>query len=115
MSDEFVLIETNLIPQLTTVRFYEETWVTLRGKHSEFTAESQKKDIVNAVRIPTEVYDSKTRPGKSFVFVDRKSTYMGNALVVPVSVVEGTSGRVQTAYYRGTAYNSPLLWKTKDE
>lgn len=114
MDDDYEEIETGVIPQVTVVRFYEETWQGLQEKHPEFASTEQRVDIKNAIMFPTEVYDSRTAPGLSFVFVDHKSTHLGNALVVPVRIVESTSARVQTAYYRGSPYAGTLLWPVKD-
>ena len=115
MDDDYEDIETGIIPHVTVVRFYNETWLEIQDKHTEFISTEQRIDIRNAVMFPTEVHSSRTAPGLSFVFVDRKSTHLGNALVVPVRVVENTSARVQTAYYRGSPFApDTLLWPVKD-
>jgi hypothetical protein len=114
VDDDYEEIRTNVIPQVEIVRFYKATWHELQEKHPEFASTDQRVDIKNAILFPTEVYNSRTAPGLSFVFVDHKSTHLGNALVVPVRVVENTSARVQTAYYRGSPYAATLLWPVKD-
>jgi hypothetical protein len=114
VNDDYEEITTDIIPQVTLVRFYSETWTELQQKHPEFASTEQRRDIKNAIMSPTAVYDSRTAPGMSFVFVDHKSTHLGNALVVPVRIVESTSARVQTAYYRGSPYAEVPLWPVKD-
>ena len=74
-----------------------------------------EQGVLQAVQSPSQVFVSETKPEKGFVFASENVTYMGNPLYVPVMRVEGSSGRVATAYFSSTPYRGDLLWEQDDD
>lgn len=109
----FILIETTAIPEVSQVRFYEETVPHIVSEHPEFAGElpSVIGAISSTVAEPTAVYHSRTTPGRSFVYSSEGNTRQGAPIYVVVRVVESTSGRVQTAYFSSGGNVGNLAWR----
>jgi hypothetical protein len=94
-----------------TVRLYEETIVYIIEGNPEvpFGLPSFTHAISGAITLPTHVEKSY---GSSYVFVDSESTNAsGDPLRVPVKLVEGTSGRVTTAFFATTRGPREIIWR----
>jgi hypothetical protein len=102
--DSFRIIKTTAIPDITEVRYYDETIDHIREQHTELTNYFPSFDhaICDAIENPTHVYKTNTSPQSSgFRYTSTRSTYEGNPLVVIVKPIETTSGVVKTAYFAG--------------
>jgi hypothetical protein len=109
------IIETNVLPEMTHVRLYEETIDHVREEHPEIPAElpSILDAVTNAVQRPTHVERSYSN---SVVFVDSDSTDgSGNPLRVPLKHVQEKSGRVKTFYFASTEDDPEIIWRRDDE
>jgi hypothetical protein len=115
--DPFIIIPTTAISQVGEVRLYEQQLKVLLEKHPELALPFQtpRESISNTVAQPTHVYESATNPGGSFIYISTRNTYENNPLVVPIKVIDGTSGRVQTAYYSERTGGGALLWSDSNE
>ena len=115
MSD-YRIIQTQVLPQITEVRLYDETSEHVVASHPEIPAAlpgmpMMIEAVAKALREPTLVEPS--RPG-AYVFVDGETTnHGGDPLRIPVKVVEGTSAVVKTFYFGTTSAPRPPIW-TKD-
>lgn len=102
--DSFRVIKTTAIPNITEVRYYDETIEHIRKQHAEFSSYFPSLDhaICDAIQNPTHVYQANTSPQSSgFRYVSSSTTYDGNSLVVIVKPIATTSGLVKTAYFTG--------------
>jgi hypothetical protein len=99
-SGDYKVLTTNAIPQLTEVRFYEETWIGhIIERHTEFVVDPRgRESIESAVQNPTFVFESTTDPRGSVIFMSDSILIAGNPVLVPVKIItDTTSGRVKTA------------------
>lgn len=102
--DNFRIITTTAIPDITEVRYYDETIDHIREQHTELKNYFPSLDhaICDAIENPTHVYQTNTSPQSSgFRYTSTRSTYEGNPLIVIVKPIETTSGIVKTAYFAG--------------
>jgi hypothetical protein len=115
MTDDYTSIPVPGLPSLTEVRLYAETLDHI-AEHPEFRLQlpSQRTGLEIAIANPSAIHDSTTAPGKSVALVSDAFTYLGDPVHVPVRIVEGTSGRVQTAYFSSSAPPGTLLWSAGD-
>ena len=100
----FRIIKTTAIPNITEVRYYDETIEHIREQHAEFSSYFPSLDhaICDAIENPTHVYQASTSPQSSgFRYVSSSSTYEDNLLVVIVKPIATTSGLIKTAYFTG--------------
>lgn len=110
MSDNHRRILTNVIPAITEVLLYEETIEHVMQNHPEFMLlpsiiQAVEKTVVN----PTSVFQ---RSASTFVYSDDETTnHSGDPLLVPVKVVQGTSGRVRTFYFASTENFANVIWR----
>lgn len=112
-NSEYLTTLTSAVPTLTVVRLYRETWEEkITVGHPEVN-DFGMTGVLNAVAAPTCVYRSATRPDDSFVFVASGATFRGDPLHVPVKLVDGTSGRVTSAYFRQSSPSWQKLWETQ--
>ena len=113
--DRYTSVPVPGFPGLTDVRLYDSTLEHIREEHSEFRLllPSHVEGIKEGLSKPTAIHDSGTQ-AKSFVFVSNKFTNQDNDIHIAVRHVEGTSGRVQTAYFSSGPPTGTLLWKAKD-
>jgi hypothetical protein len=108
---EYIIISTNIVPEVQTVRLYQETMTHIIEQHPEvpFELPSLTNAITGAITSPTHVEISRQA---TYVFVDAESTNAaGDPLRVPVKVVEGTSGRIVTAYFATTTIVREIIWR----
>lgn len=117
MGDDYTSIPVPGFPSLTEVRLYDEVWDHITAQHPEFRMQlpSQRAALVEAVANPTSIHVSTTDPEKSVVIVSDTFTYFDDPVVVPVRRVEGTSGRVTTAYFSSETYPGMVLWSASSE
>lgn len=111
MSGTYKDIATTAIPDVTSVRFYEDTKEHVRTNHPEVPIDLPSIDtgVTNAVTTPTHVERSY---GNSYVYVDARSTNStGDPLRVPVKVVAGTSARVKSVYFASTPGGADVVWR----
>ncbi len=112
----YFVIGTAVIPQVTQVRLYEETYAHI-AEHPEIGQilphlPVMTDGLVKAISDPTHVEQS--RPN-AFVFVDETTTNAGgDPLRVPVKLIEGTSGLVKTAYFALTTGSAEIIWRRTD-
>ena len=110
MSDNHRRILTNVIPAITEVLLYEETIEHVIQNHPEFILlpsiiQAVERTVVN----PTSVFQ---RSASTFVYSDDNTTnHSGDPLLVPVKVVQGTSGRVRTFYFASTENFANVIWR----
>jgi hypothetical protein len=111
MSGAFTLIKTAVFAGVTDVRFYDETLGHIREHHPEVPIllpaiyASVSQCIVNPTYIEASYKNS-------FVFVDAESTdASGGPLRIPVRIVEGTSGRVTSAYFAHVTGSPNIVWR----
>ena len=112
---DFKVILTTVIPEVTEVRFYQETVEHVRAEHPEVALELPSVAAATEAALvnPTHVEQSYNR---SFVFVGAGSTNAsGDPLRIPVRVVEGTSARVKTVYFATTQTGDNVIWRRNDE
>lgn len=116
MADDYTLIPIPGWPHITEARLYEETLEHI-AEHAEFRLQlpSQQTALVEAIGNPSRIHASSTSPGRSVVLVSETFTYFGDPVHVPIRLVEGTSGRVQTAYFSGGTYPGHVLWSAGNE
>lgn len=102
-TDDFREIATTAIPEVTSVRFYDET-VEHIALHPEMRIliPSLEAAIDDTIANPTEVYRSNAPHVDSFKY--RSSNYLhgDKPMVVAVKIVEGTSALLKTAYFPAT-------------
>ena len=113
--NSFRIIKTTAIPNITEVRYYDETIEHIREQHAEFSSYFPSLDhaICDAIENPTHVYQASTSPQSSgFRYVSSSSTYGENSLVVIVKPIETTSGLIKTAYFTGQVPGNLLYVKT---
>ena len=110
MSDNHRRILTNVIPAITEVLLYEETIEHVIQNHPEFILlpsiiQAVERTVVNQ----TSVFQ---RSASTFVYSDDNTTnHSGDPLLVPVKVVQGTSGRVRTFYFASTENFANVIWR----
>jgi hypothetical protein len=85
------------------------------AEHAEFTMPYDKEKLIKAIGEVERIHASTTEPEKSVVLVSNSFTYQEHSVHVPVKIVEGTSGRVTTAYFSGETYGGELLWSADDD
>lgn len=110
---EYRVFRTSILSNLREVRLYDDTLDHIRDHHPEVPIElpSVTEAVGRAVEMPTHVESSGER---HFVFVDSKSTNAsGDPLRVPVKLVEGTSGRIQTVYFAQTVTSRNVIWRSE--
>jgi hypothetical protein len=108
---KFIVINTSVVPEITEVRLYKETMDHIVQEHPEvpFEIPCLRRAITDTIVLPTHVVKSY---GTSYVFVDAETTNAsGDPLRVPVKLVEGTSGRVRTAYFATTTTSPAIIWR----
>ena len=111
----YLWIASTAVPSgISEVRLYRETWEHIREEHPEVETVGEM-GVLQALQSPSQVFVSSTRPDRSVVFVSDNVTYRDNPLRVPVKRVDGTSGRVSTAYFSGSSYDGDLLWERDDD
>jgi hypothetical protein len=107
----FRIIRTAVISTvIDQVLFYDETLEHIKEEHPEVPIElpSIMEAVTNAVTNPTKIESSY---GNSVIFFDQNTTNAsGDALIVPVKIVDGTSGRVKTVYFASSAARREVLW-----
>jgi hypothetical protein len=113
MSD-YRVITTAVMPDIATVRLYDETLDHVRKEHPEVPAELPC--IVGAVETaivsPTHIEQGH---GASYVFVSEETTNAtGNPLRVPVKPLGEGSARVQTFYFAETSGVRNIVWRRSD-
>jgi hypothetical protein len=111
--EEYTKIITNVVPELTEVRFYGETVAHIKDEHPEVPIELPcvKEAVTRAVSDPAHV---ETSHSNSLVFVDGNSTNRsGDPLRVPVKIVGGTSGRIKTAFFASSNTDDRIIWSKK--
>lgn len=115
--NDYRVITTTAIPQVSEVRLYEETWPHIVEEHPEFASRlpSLEHAIIDTVANPTEVYRSRTDPERVFVFRSSNNVKGPHAMAVPVRVVDGTSARISTAMFRGTVKGEILYKQDTDD
>lgn len=108
-------IHTNAIPQVSSVRLYEET-VDHANEHEEVPADfpSVVRAVGRAVSNPTHVEKSYN---DSYVFVDQNSTNSsGYPLRVPVKVISDSgSGLVKTYFFGDTDDAREIVYRQADD
>ena len=107
-------ITSTAIAEIESVRLYEETVEHVKERHPEVVGTVGVEGMKQTISAPTHVFQSKTDPKDGFVFVSDNVSFQGNPLHVPVKRVEGTSGRVLTAYVSNRPYSSKPLWERGD-
>ena len=114
--DEFRIILTSAIPEVTVVRYYAETIEHITESHPEFREQlpSVMEAIVETVTNPTVVYRSTTSASAAFVFGSSRNKLRDSSMLVPVKVISGTSGLLKTAYFSDSVQGE-LIWKQSDE
>jgi hypothetical protein len=117
MAHGYIKIAIVGCPYLTEVRLYDETMEHIAEQHPEFRLRlpSQRAGLVVGMTNPSRLHASTTDPQRSVVLVSGAFTYFGDALHVPIRMVQPTSGRVVTAYFSGGTYPGKLLWSVTDE
>jgi hypothetical protein len=108
--DRYRTYVTNVIPELTEVRFYESTRRHVNVEHPDVRVElpAVQTAIENALRDPTRI--EQRRPG-SYVFVDEKSANRaGDSIRVVVKHVTATSGRVTTVFFASSRRSARIVW-----
>src|ERR1700751_490928 len=108
---DFRVITTGIIAEITHVRLYDETIVHILEEHPEvpFSLPCLITAISDTITLPTHVEKSY---GLSYVFVDAETTNAaGDPLRVPVKLVEGTTGRVRTAYFAAKEGLPEIIWR----
>ena len=115
MIDRYAAIAISAWPGLTVVRLYASTLQHIAEQHAEFALQlpSLRKGLEIAIANPTWIRESTTDPGGSVVIASEALSYFGDPVRIPVRIVAGTSGRVVTAYFDGTAYSGRLLWSAR--
>lgn len=112
-ADDFKLIYTTAIPQLSVVRFYTETVDHIVDQHPEFAGElpSVMESIATTVSDPSIIYKSTHPRGESYVFCSYTNTFWDMPMYVPVKVIGDTSsGLLKTAYYSDTG-KGEIIWQ----
>ena len=116
MSAGYRLVLTRAIPQVTEVRLYDETWEHITEGHPEFAGRlpSLEHAVVNTIAEPTAIHMGRF-PFAAFVFTSTNNTKGSGAyrMVVPVTVVAGTSARVSTAMFSREP-GTPRVWTKGD-
>ena len=116
MSD-FKIIITSVIPEVTSVRFYDETVLHVKEEHPEVPIElpSIEGAVNTTLTAPTQIERSHSN---SYVFVhDGMTNKSGDPLRVPVKMIDGTtSGRIRTVYFasKETPVQS-IVWRRDNE
>lgn len=113
-TNQYREFSTNVIPQVSVVRLYEETITKVKTGHPEvpITLPSMEDAVENAVKNPTHVEKSYSN---SYVYVDANSTNVsGDPMRVPVKVVSGTSARVKSIYFASTNSTDNVIWRRSD-
>ncbi|MCB1331998.1 MAG: DUF2283 domain-containing protein [Maritimibacter sp.] len=90
---------------------YDETWDHISDQHPEVANWAGSDEVLHATQNPTAVYESSTNPEHAVVFVNENTTFNGESLHVPVRIVEDSSARVATAYFR----TSSVGWKNSGD
>jgi hypothetical protein len=110
--DPYSVIPSTAVTTITQVHVYDSAVQHALDGHPEIGAFDigPRAVIEQAVANPSTIYDSRTDPGGSVVFVSTVNTYEGNPLYVPIRIVSGTSARVTTAYFSSTTASGPVLW-----
>ena len=113
------LFETSMnLPEMSSVRLRRSTWEHISDRHLEIHECVGVEGILETVKNPTQVLESKTKDEKrTFVFVSNNVNY-GNEnipLNVPEKSVSITFGSVQTAYSKERASNSPVVWTPRND
>jgi hypothetical protein len=114
---DYVVVETTAIPQLSEVRFYDETKEHIAEGHPEFRTwiPSLEHAVTDTVANPTAVYRSRTLPETSVVYESLNNTFEGNPCTVPVRIIaDSTSGRVTTAMFKKGKHGD-MLWSGDDD
>lgn len=97
--NDFLVIATSIIPEVTVVRLYEETTEHIKQNHPEVPVElpSIQYAIEKVISEPSRVERGHQN---SYIYVHTGMTNRsGDPLRIPVRVVEGTSARVTTAFF----------------
>lgn len=111
---DYKTIATNVIPEITEARLYDDTVEKVKRDHREIPAElpSIQVAVTSAVTNPSRVERGR---GRSYVYVDEESTNAsGDPLRVPVKPVAGTSGRVQSFYFASTTGERDIVYRRSD-
>jgi len=116
--DCHVIVETGVIPDITSVRIYDSTLHHVVVHHPEINRNvylpSFQEAISKAIKNPSYVESNANT--RSYVFVDNDTTDVrGQPLRVPVKVVSETSGRMKTAYFAEKTNPGPLLYKRNND
>jgi hypothetical protein len=116
MSDDHTRIPVAGPPQITEARLYDETVSHITEEHTEVRLQlpTVRAGFEQAIANPSRLYDSTTDPGKSVLLVSEALTFWGDPLHIPVKIVDGTSGRVKTAYFSSDTPGGELLWSAGD-
>jgi hypothetical protein len=117
VTDGFTAVRIAAWPGLTLVSLYHSTLQHIAEEHAEFKLQlpSLRLGLEMAIARPSSIFDSTTNPGGSVVIASNAITYFGAPVRIPIRLVEGTSGRVVTAYFDSSVYSGRLLWSAKDE
>lgn len=115
VDEHFVTYSTDVISEVTDVRFYEDTVKKIRMGHREVPVgyPSINAAIVEGLTNPTHIESRK--PGH-YLFVDSTSTNQsGDAMRMPLKVIEGTSARLQSVYFASTSEDgSNVIWRSSN-
>ena len=112
--EAFRLIETTVIPEVTEVRFYDETIPHLaEHKELEHLIPSLETAIDDTISNPTEVYESNPPHVRSFKYKSDRHLHGESSLVVAVKIVEGTSALLKTAYFTSEV-TGEVVWRQSD-
>ena len=113
--DHFREIKVTCVPQVETVRFYEETRQHVLSEHEEISRTfirlpSFDDAVDKALSGPTHVEQSYNN---SYVFVDKESTNRdGVPLRVPVKMIaNSTSGYVKTVFFGTSEVEGRLVYQ----
>ena len=113
MSDQYTLIKTVVFAGVTDVRFYPQVLDHIREEHPDvpILLPSLLEALSRTIANPTHVEISASN-ASSFVFVDSETTnWSGNAFRIPIRMVEGTSGRITTAFFADTIGTRNIVWR----
>lgn len=110
----YLRVESTAVPNVSEVRLYSDVWEHIRQRHPEVDAIG-KEGVLQTVQSPSRVYLSNTDPDRGYVFASSDLKYIDHPLLVPVKTVEGTSGRVVTAYFSRNPYAGDLIWERDDD
>ena len=109
--DDFIAVESAIIPEIREIRLYAETVDHVRKHHPEIPASFPTLEfaVLETLRNPTHVEKSYQ---SSYVFVNTHSmNRSGDPLRVPIKIVAGTSARVKSFYFATPITEPTIIWR----